>query len=53
VLQTAEHSVVLGFRAVAPDDFVRLRQARGFLNPLFEWCGHLVSGMRARGTLLG
>ena len=43
----------LGFRSVAPHDAIGLRQARGFLNPFFKWCGHLVSGMRARGTLLG
>src|SRR6202021_888543 len=48
-----EHSVVLGFRAVAPDNLVRLRQARGFLNPLFEWCGPLVPGRRGRGTFVG
>ena len=32
---------------------VRLRYARGFFNPFFEWRGHLISGMRAREVRLG
>ena len=53
VQQAGEEAVVFGFGAVAPDDVIWLRQARGFLNPFFEWRGHLISGMRAREVPLG
>ena len=41
--EAAQEVVVFGVGAVAPDDLIGLREARGFLNPFFKWRGHQTS----------